>query len=323
MKRVGTILLIFVGAFSLTLFALNSQTVEFKTLTTQARIFQKKEEIKTATVLFVGDMMFDRYIRTVLVRNGNEHVLGGVEQLLAEADMNVGNLEGPITDNLSQSQDTQVGELTNMRFTFAPSVRKLLLDYGFDLVSIGNNHIKDFGADGVRSTTKYLSGAGIEYIGDPTGDSIEPVVQEVNGVRLAFVSYSDFVSGDSARARQAIESDAAQGADAVIVLAHWGNEYETAPPARVRELARAFANAGVDLIIGTHSHVVGEVEDIGSTRVYYSLGNFVFDQYWEPSVRCGLAVTAIFTKEGETTNVRYAETSVGMRKDGATALGCS
>ncbi|MES2994716.1 MAG: CapA family protein [Patescibacteria group bacterium] len=323
MKRAGTILLIFAAAFSLTLFALNSQSVEFRTLTSQAGIFQKKEEIKTATVLFVGDMMFDRYIRTVLARNGNAHVLGGVGQLLAEADMNVGNLEGPITDNPSQSQGTAVGELTNMRFTFAPSVRKLLLDYGFSMVSIGNNHIQDFGTDGARSTTKYLSGAGIEYVGDPTGDSIEPVIQEVNGIRLAFVSYSDFVGGDSARARQALESDAAQSADAVIVLAHWGSEYETAPPARVRELARAFANAGADLIIGTHSHVVGEVEDIGNTRVYYSLGNFVFDQYWTPSVRCGLAVTATFIKEGDATNTRYAETNVGMRKDGATALGCS
>lgn len=271
---------------------------------------------KEARVVFVGDLMFDRYIRTVLERDGEEAVLGDVAPLLSEAELTVGNLEGPITDHSSQSQGTKVGDLTNMRFTFSPSVAKLLHTYGFDLVSIGNNHIRDFGEEGVESTIAYLEGAAIAVVGDIAP---EPVIRDVEGVRLAFVSYSDFVRADGERALHAIER---ADADAVIVLAHWGTEYENEPPARIRELARSFVLAGADLVIGSHPHVIGTVEDIGTARVYYSLGNFVFDQYWEPSVRCGLAITATFRKEKEGTRVQYDEARVGMRSNGATVLGC-
>lgn len=299
----------FIGAFS----ALESRTVALRTLTTSA----ETKPASRAQVRFAGDLMFDRHIRGAMERD--VPILEGVAPLLAEADLNVGNLEGPITDAPSQSQGTKVGDLANMHFTFSPLVRDLLLSHNFGLVSIGNNHILDRGRAGAESTTRYLSGSGIAYVGDPTGSSPEPVVKEINGVRIAFVAYSDFIGGDAARAREAIEG---ADADATVVLAHWGNEYEAEPPARVRELARSFASAGADLVIGSHPHVIGAVEDIGSTRVYYSLGNFVFDQYWEPSVRCGLSVMATFAKDADGTTIQYAETEVGMQRDGRTVLGC-
>ena len=125
--------------------------------------------------------------------------------------------------------------------------------------------------------------------------------------------------GDADRARAAIANSTA---DATVVLAHWGNEYETEPAERVRTLAASFVQSGAALIIGTHPHVIGTVEDIDGARVYYSLGNFVFDQYWEPSVRCGLTVKATFTKEKEGTAISFQEERVGMRTNGRTAPGC-
>lgn len=311
--------LIFVAAFSASFLLLESKTVVFRTLTGSAHTFSKKESHE-ATLLFVGDLMFDRYIRTVLERSGEEAVLKDVAPLLAAADLTVGNLEGPVTAHPSQSQGTKVGDLTNMRFTFSPKIPGILRAYGFDVVSIGNNHINDFGAEGVLSTTSHLDAAGMRYVGDPTGVSTEPVIEDVNGMHIAFIAYSDFVSGDAERVRELLRTTTA---DVVIVLAHWGSEYAVEPPARVRELAHTFADAGADLIIGTHPHVIGSVEEIGTTRVYYSLGNFVFDQYWEPSVRCGLAVTATVTADEDGTRIRYAETRVGMNNAGATVLGCS
>jgi gamma-polyglutamate biosynthesis protein CapA len=310
--------LIFVAAFGVSFSLLESRTVVFRTPTGSAQTVAKTEP-KQATLLFVGDLMFDRYIRTVLERDGGDAVLKEVASVLTATDLTIGNLEGPITTNASQSQGTKVGALTNMRFTFSPEVTELLRTHGFDLVSIGNNHINDFGVAGVRSTTSYLAAADIGYVGDPTGTSPEPVVRDVQGISVVFVAYSDFVGGDAARARTALQKT---DADVVVVLAHWGNEYETEPPARVRELARSFAEAGADLIIGSHPHVIGSVEDIGTTRVYYSLGNFVFDQYWEPAVRCGLAVKATVTTEGEQTRIEYEETRVGMKDTGATVIGC-
>ena len=106
-------------------------------------------------------------------------------------------------------------------------------------------------------------------------------------------------------------------------MAHWGIEYQSAPPSYVRVLARKFSLAGADLVIGTHPHVIGEMEDIGTTRVYYSLGNFVFDQYWDELVRCGLAVELSLTKVGATTTAFYVEQEVGLLRSGASVLGCS
>lgn len=279
-------------------------------------------EEESATVLFVGDMMFDRYIRGRMEASGEDSVLAGVRDLLAGADLTVGNLEGPITPYASVSQGSKVGDLTNMRFTFNPTVADLLARNGFDLVSLGNNHIRDFGTEGVVSSRNALDAVGIKYVGDPTGFTAEPVVKDVNGMRMAFVAYSDFVGGDADRAALAIET-AEKIADTTVVLSHWGDEYETAPPERVRELARRFSLAGADLIIGTHSHIIGEMENLNGVPVYYSLGNFVFDQYWVPEVRCGLAVKATFTQEEKRVAIEVEETRIGMEKDGRTVLGCS
>jgi len=108
-----------------------------------------------------------------------------------------------------------------------------------------------------------------------------------------------------------------------VVLPHWGEEYIVEPRADVKERALRMSQAGADLIVGTHSHIIGLQEDIAHTRVYYSLGNFVFDQYWEESVRCGLVVSATLTKEMGSTKAAYEETRVGMIKDGRTVRGCS
>jgi poly-gamma-glutamate capsule biosynthesis protein CapA/YwtB (metallophosphatase superfamily) len=68
--------------------------------------------------------------------------------------------------------------------------------------------------------------------------------------------------------------------------------------------------------------VIGEEEDYGGARIYYSLGNFIFDQYWDASVRCGLTVKATFTKTGTTTSASYLETRTYLNPGGATTVGC-
>lgn len=271
-------------------------------------------------MVFVGDLMFDRYIRTKLETLGSEQVLGGVATLLRGADMAVGNLEGPITADASVSRGTAVGDASNMRFTFATSTGALLHSYGFDLVSIGNNHILDFGPEGVHETAQWLRSAGISYVGDPREVAPEVVMQEAQGVRVAFLAYNDFLGPRADAVREAVAS--AQGADVVVVLAHWGEEYLPEPPERARSLGRSFIDAGADMVIGSHPHVVQPSEDYNGGRIYYSLGNFVFDQYWNPRVRCGKAVSVTVRKEGDDVGVSYEERDVGMERDGRTVLGC-
>lgn len=280
-------------------------------------------ETATATIRFVGDVMLDRYIRRTIDTRGAAYVFGDVRTLLESADLTVGNLEGPITDSPSVSSGTGVGDTNNMRFTFSPPVASVLSAYGFDVVTIGNNHIRDFGTTGVESTKKHLTAAGIGLVGDPTGAVREPVYRDVKGIRIAFIAYNEFLGGDDERALQDIREAKRQSADTIVVLSHWGEEYAVEPRPDVRALAVRMKEAGADLIIGTHSHVIGTQEDIGNTRAYYSLGNFVFDQYWEESVRCGLVVTATITKKGEDSSLSYEAERVGMTKDGKTVLGCS
>lgn len=283
----------------------------------------KSPEVTHARILFVGDIMLDRYIRRVLDEKGALFVFDDVRELLATPDLTVGNLEGPITNSPSVSLGSVVGDTNNMRFTFAPPVASTLSSFGVDLVTIGNNHIRDFDTMGVESTKRHLTNAGIVFVGDPTGAVPEPVVREINGIRVAFVAYNEFLAGDEERALKAIREAKRTGSDFVVVLPHWGEEYIVEPRPDVKERAGRMSQAGADLIAGTHSHIIGAQEDIAHTRVYYSLGNFVFDQYWEESVRCGLAVSLSLTKDKGEITAEYEETKVGMKADGRTVIGCS
>lgn len=283
------------------------------------RVEPPKEE--TVTLLFVGDMMFDRYVRTRLDAHNMAFLLGEMRGPVEAADLAAGNLEGPITSERSVSQGSAVGSAENTRFTFAPPVASMLAAYGFDVVSIGNNHIRDFGTSGVESTKRFLEAAGIAYVGDPTGATVEPLVKDVRGVRIAFVSYNEFVPNDAQRAVAAVR-EGRRVADVVVVQAHWGEEYTSVPPIGVRAVAAELAEAGADMIIGTHSHVIGQSETLGKTRVYYSLGNFIFDQYFSPEVQCGLAVTATVTKGKGPAVVAYAEEKMQLVRGGGIKRGC-
>ncbi len=277
--------------------------------------FQARE----AKILFTGDLMFDRYVRTKALQFGEEHTLGGVAEFLAQADFVAGNLEGPITSTTSQSMGTTVGDPKNMRFTFPTTTPELLVRYNFGLVSLGNNHMLDFGREGVEETKRLLASVGIEIIGDPLRTAPDIVVKEVQGIRIAFVAYNEFFGQSLEDVEEAVRvAKETREPDAVFVMAHWGEEYLENPPERIIHAGRRFIDAGAHLVIGSHPHVVQPYEDYGSGRIYYSLGNFVFDQYWNEEVRCGGAVIAVVSPSG----ITYTEQNIGMERDGSTVLGC-
>lgn len=270
-------------------------------------------------VIFTGDMMFDRYVRAKALQFGEEHTLGSVAEFLSGADFVAGNLEGPVTSTTSLSVGTLVGDAQNMRFTFPTTTPVYLARHNVGLVSLGNNHMLDFGREGAEETKQFLAKAGIDFIGDPLREAPDIVIKEVHGIRIAFVAYNEFFGQTIEDVEEAVRvAKEIQKSDAVVVMAHWGEEYVSEPPPRVITAGRRFIDAGADLVIGTHPHVVQPFEDYGGGRIYYSLGNFVFDQYWDVSVRCGEAVTATFSKTG----ITYTEQDIGMERDGRTALGC-
>lgn len=265
----------------------------------------------TAKVLFGGDMMFDRYIRIVMEQRGEDFILSCMKDRLRDADLVVANLEGPITDAPSVSATSTVGDPYNMTFTFPPSTASFLKEQGVGLVDLGNNHILNLGYKGYRATRSYLDKAGVGYFGDVPGD-VTVADKEIRGIHLTFISFNQF--GGSAKEAIRRVREAREAGELPVVFAHWGEEYEAATESQ-KELAHEFVDAGAELVVGAHPHVAQEHEVYDGKYIYYSLGNFIFDQYWEENVRRGLLIEVSFTANG-VSSVR--EMSVELERDGRT-----
>jgi poly-gamma-glutamate synthesis protein (capsule biosynthesis protein) len=220
----------------------------------------------------------------------------------------VANLEGPITNEASKSVGTAPGAAGNYTFTFPTSTAQLLFSYNIRMVNLGNNHIWNFGASGVRSTIEFLEKAGVEYFGNPLDSNM--ATKDIHGVSLAFINYNEF-GGSATTTIEQIQEARIQGR-LPIVYTHWGVEYATTSPEYIRTIARSFVDSGAEIVIGSHPHVVEEREFYREKYIYYSLGNLFFDQYWNSDVRRGLMLNVDFDSSG----VRFIEEiSVELQRD--------
>src|SRR3989344_582290 len=208
-------------------------------------------EQKVVRIFFVGDMMFDRSIRLSMEEKGSDHVFSCIADVLREADLVVGNLEGPITSTSSVSMGSTISSPKNFTFTFSPSVAPLLYAHNIRLVNIGNNHILNFGRWGLIETKHYLDEAGVGYFGTISGESLM-YQTTINGVPLSFINYNEFsAEGDDViyQVNETIMNEAKSGR--VVVYTHWGEEYLPATP-RMKRLAHDFIDAGADIVVGSH-----------------------------------------------------------------------
>ena len=264
-------------------------------------------------ISIVGDMMFDRYIRERADIMGYDTILEDTLPLFASSTYVLGNLEGPITTFASVSDYRDPGP-NHFRFTFATTVAATLANAGFSAVTLANNHILNFGAEGLAQTKQWLDAAGVGYTGSPD-EAYAPWRSTENGIPIAVFGFDDWISNDveELTARIAEENENVF----VVVLAHWGREYEATPTEIQRTTARAFVDAGADLVVGSHPHVIQSKELYNDVWIYYSLGNFVFDQYFNPQVRCGAVLT--ITVEPDLTYT-FEEAFVELARNGATVI---
>ncbi|MDB5238584.1 MAG: hypothetical protein JWM46_854 [Candidatus Kaiserbacteria bacterium] len=254
--------------------------------------------LSEARVVVGGDMMFDRSIRTTIDEKGGDYVFSCLDPVLKGADLVMANLEGPITPNASKSVGSSVGGAGNFTFTFPLSTAELLYRHNVRVVNLGNNHILNFNFEGLRATEDALTTAGVAYFGDPVAQSVATV--NINDVVLAFINYNDFgLSSSSYRASTTLSQiRAAKKAGALpVVYTHWGIEYVPENDAQIA-LAHEFVDAGAAIVIGSHPHVVQHHEVYKGAYIYYSLGNMIFDQYWNDAVRSGLLLDITFHKGG-------------------------
>ena len=250
-----------------------------------------------ATVLFGGDMMFDRSIRTATSLRGGDYIFSCFDPLLKDKDLVIANLEGPITDSSSVSQFSIPEDSNNFTFTFPTSTAALLFAHNIRMVNLGNNHILNFKRDGLLLTKNYLRDAGVGFFGDPDVPESGRVARvDIKGVPFSFVNWSDWRSDSTALTTAQIRSEAADGR-VVVVYTHWGEEY-VPPTNRMIRLAHAFVDEGASIVVGSHPHVVQIKEEYKGKLIYYSLGNMIFDQYFDEAVTHGLMLEVTFNHSG-------------------------
>jgi len=270
-------------------------------------------------LLFLGDIMLDRGIRYYANKNGGyDYVFEKVKPVFENYDLVVPNLEGPITNNNSVSITTKAGDPNNFYFTFDPIIAQTLFDQNIKLVNLGNNHILNFYSKGLVSTKDYLDKAGVDYFGVP--DDKRSAFKEIKGVKIAFIGYNEFY-GKSETNKEEVISEIKKyksEADIIAVFCHWGIEYVKTPNKNQVDLAHNFVDAGADLIIGGHPHVIQTIEEYNGKKIYYSLGNFIFDMYFTEDVRNGMGVEVSIDKQ--TKKLDFTDMNFYLEKGGQTVL---
>ena len=260
--------------------------------TDRLRIYEIPQQItsySTSTVLFVGDVMLDRAVRNRHSAFGGKFPFTYTADFIQSFDLAIANLEGPITTYPSKTVDYSNKAL---QFTFPPESANHLVQAGFDIVGIANNHGLDFGSEGIRQTLQFASSSGLIVYGDPRNDrNVSYSTQLANGAQLSVIGFHQFASNYAKIAEEIARIHAeSKGQAIIIVTPHWGEEYQTDPTNFQRTMAEKWINLGADMVIGHHPHVIQVKEEIAGKPVYYSLGNFVFDQDFSVQTQTGLGL---------------------------------
>ncbi len=233
----------------------------------------------------VGDIMLAGKWSGSLASLGYDYPFAATATALKDGDITVGNLEAPLAQGGM--------EFKNKRFRFKtdPRAAAALKRAGFSILTLANNHMMDFGSDGLLETIYNLDRQGILHSG--AGETLAAARREVlascNGSKIAFLAYSltypaEFYAGgkhagtapgfppyireDIARARAA--------ADYVVVSFHWGAENAATPKSYQVSVAHRAVDAGADLVLGHHPHVLQGIERYKGSVIFYSLGNYAF-----------------------------------------------
>jgi poly-gamma-glutamate synthesis protein (capsule biosynthesis protein) len=240
------------------------------------------------TLIAGGDVFFGRMVGQVLLAKPETDPFSEVRALLDSADVRFGNLECQLSDQ----RGVTVHPDNHLVFTGPPRGADALSRARFDIVSLANNHMWDFGKDALWQTFANLERVGVAYVGAgrDTARAYAPVFIEREGFKLAFLAVTDiwnfghleqhpareFVAdADPERIAEAVRPLARDPAvDAVIVSYHGGSEYMEEPTLQTRAVVHAAVDAGADIVIGHHPHVAQGVSFYKGQPILYSLGNF-------------------------------------------------
>lgn len=274
-----------------------------------------KEETEVSFVVFGDNLIHEPIYRYGLRQEETfDFLFENMKDVIAESDVAVINQETPLVDKPGQYGGYP-------RFGTPEQVGQAIVDAGFDVVTCATNHALDRGGDGVCFTKEFFTSRGVICLGIETANEADGSPYEIiirNGTRFALFNYTYGTNGiripevnpdmvhllyDEERVRQEIK-EAEEEADFVIVFVHWGTEYAKQPDEFQQKWTQVFLDSKVDVVVGTHPHVLQPYEmlqdDTGHEMlIYYSIGNYISAQDEESCVKGGMAeFTVSLTAEG-------------------------
>ena len=271
---------------ALTFFFLRTTTIEIKTT-----VPEPSPAEKSVKLFLAGDIMLDRGVKYMIEKEGQgdfKFPFLKMADEMKKADLVFGNLESQISD-----RGTKVGSIYSFRAD--PQAIEGLKFAGFNVLSLANNHALDYGREALQDSLNRLIDAGISPVGAGTeSQAYFTTIKTVRDTRIAFFAYTDQapfawqalaenigIARVSENNLERIKADltlARELADVVIVSLHAGQEYAKEPTLSQTTFSRAFIDAGANIVVNHHSHIVQESEEYRSGYIFYGLGNFVFDQ---------------------------------------------
>lgn len=297
---------------------------------------------KKIVVAAVGDLLFHYPLQFKAVQQGFDSLWQEALPYLKSAHITYGNLEGPIAagiDAQGKPVDPNAWKVyldaQFPHFNYHPSLAQDLKKSGFDILSTANNHTLDRGAIGVSKTIDILEKNHLLHTGTTINAASSPYsLSESSGIKIAWIACTEHTNGIKDKAQQVLHcyqkdqqtlilstiQSLKNQVDAIIVVPHWGAEYQTTPQAMQTQFAQQVLNAGATAVIGSHPHVLQPVKkyttpDGRDTLISYSLGNFVSYQ-GSPKNRASMILLVGFTKTAHETiinGVRFVPTYMENR----------
>ena len=257
----------------------------------------------TVSIFIVGDIMSHQPVSRSAAEHGFGSFFKYLEDRIEGADLAVGNMEFPLAGKPYTGYPS---------FSGPDAYAQYLSDVGFDIYLTANNHILDKGTAGIRRTIEVLDSKGLIYTGiaaDERADTLlNPLMIHVRDLRIAIVNftygtnsgpYSKWPKVNYMRKDDILPMLVrAREADFVMVFPHWGVEYRLHHDKVQEEMARWLIENGADVIVGTHPHVIQDVQYIDGKPVFYSLGNALSNQN-DLNARLEMAVTLRIVVESD------------------------
>lgn len=264
---------------------------------------------KTTSLVFTGDIGFDRYMSG---RWTDENLIDpALMEFLRSGDHVIANVEGPV---IAQPENTENAGAKQLLHSIPPAAVRVLRDMGADIWNINNNHIMDAGPEGVASTLRIAAENGAKTIGAGMDlkEACTPVIlEEAGGIGLFGVGYqracrpageekAGCLSWSNMEAIQAVIDEIKRTCRWCVVVAHGGEEFTALPSPYTRERYLKYLEMGADAVVSHHPHVPMNYETVGEKLIFYSLGNFIFDtdyQRAQYNTEYGITIKLHFTED--------------------------